>query len=219
MEVFEKYPDECRKIISVCHRLYQKNVLSAADGNISMKVSSGILITPSGVSKAFMKPEGMALISQDNEILSGHPSSERLMHLAVYNECPEARSVIHAHPPTAIAWTVAFPSAGELPNDCLSEIILAAGKIPIVNYARPGTQAMGDGLLDFVKDHKIMILSRHGALTWGESLDEALMGMERLEHSAEILYKAKTLGDLTFLPEEEKKALFEMRKKTGNKSL
>ena len=219
MKPFEKHPGECQRIVSVCKRLYQKNMLAAADGNISVKVSSGILITPSGVSKAFVNPEKIALISEDNEILEGQPSSERLMHLTVYNKCPKAQSVIHAHPPTAIAWTVAFPKDRELPNHCLSEIILAAGSIPIVKYARPGTQTMGDVLLPFIENHKIMILSRHGALSWGENLEEAVMGMERLEHSAEILYRAKNLGNLTSLPEEEKKALFEMRKKMGNKNL
>ena len=216
---FEKHPDECLQIVSICQKLYQKNMLAAADGNVSVKVSSGILITPSGVAKAFAKPEEMALINENNEILHGQPSSERLMHLAVYNQCPQARAVIHAHPTTAIAWTVAFPRDKELPGDCLSEIILATGRIPIVDYARPGTRAMGDVLLPFIRDYKVMILSRHGALSWGESLEEAYMGMERLEHSAEILYQAKSLGGLTFLPEEEKLALQEMRKKLGNKSL
>ncbi len=90
------------------------------------------------------------------------------MHLTVYGHCPQARAVIHAHPPIAISWTVAFPEDRELPGDCLSEIILAAGKIPIVEYARPGTQAMGNVLLPFIENYKIMILSRHGALSWGE---------------------------------------------------
>ncbi len=219
MKPFEKHPDECQQMISICQRLYERNMLAAADGNVSMKVSSGILITPSRVSKAFMKLEEMALINEDNKILHGQPSSERLMHLAVYNHCPRARAVVHAHPPTAIAWTVAFPEDRELPNHCLSEIILAVGKIPIIEYACPGTRAMGDVLLPFIEDHKVMILSRHGALSWGEDLEEAIMGMERLEHSAEILYRARNLGELTSLPEEEKAVLLEMRKKMGNKSL
>ena len=219
MKVFESYPEQCQQILSSCQRLYQKNMLAAADGNISVKVSSGILITPSGLSKAFMKPQDMALISEDNKILQGRPSSERLMHLSVYRQNPGAQAVVHAHPPFATSWTVAFPEDRELPNHCLSEMILAAGKIPIVEYTRPGTQAMGDLLLPLIRDHKIMILSRHGALCWGESLEEAVMGMERLEHSAEILYRAKTMGELTSLNKEEVKALLELRKKIGNKNL
>jgi L-fuculose-phosphate aldolase len=194
-------------------------MLAAADGNVSCLVEEGILITPSGQCKAFIEPQDIALVSLQNEIIYGHPSSERLMHLAVYNQCERAKAVVHAHPPTAIAWSVAFPEDKELPNECLSEIILAAGRIPIVPYARPGTEAMGTVLHDFLDDHKILVLSRHGGLTWGDHLEEAVMGMERLEHSAEILYKAKTLGRLTFIDDDEMQALYKIRQQIGQRTL
>lgn len=219
MKPFEKYPEHCQAILEVCKRLYNRNMLAAADGNISMRVEEGLLITPSGVSKAFARPDEIALVTLDNEILYGKPSSERLMHLAVYNDRPEAQAVVHAHPPNAIAWSVAFPEMKELPNNCLSEVVLACGHIPVVPYARPGTQGMGDVLIPFIQDHKVMILARHGGLCWGDSLDEATLGMERLEHSAEILYRAKTLKDLSFISDEEMAALYELRKQIGNKTL
>ncbi len=219
MKPYEKYKDECKQIIKVCKRLYKRNMLAAADGNISLRVKDGILITPSGQCKAFIEEEDIALVTPENEIKYGNPSSERLMHLAVYNHTGEAKAVVHAHPPTAIAWSVAFPDDKELPNGCLSEIILAAGRIPIVPYARPGTQGMGDVLKGFIDEHKIMILSRHGGLCWGDSLEEATKGMERLEHSAEILYRAKTLGQLTYLNEDEIQALYKLRQQIGNKTL
>lgn len=219
LKIHEKYPKECKQILKTCKRLYKKNMLAAADGNISLRVADGVLITPSGVSKAFCEPEDIGLVSLENKIISGNPSSERLMHLAVYNHLPQAKAVVHCHPPTAIAWSVAFPDDKELPNNCLSEVVLATGHIPIVPYARPGTQDMGDVLKPFLSEHKVMILSRHGGLCWGDSLEEATMGMERLEHSAEILYRAKTLNGLSFLPEDEMAALYELRKKIGNKTL
>lgn len=219
MNPFLKYPKECEQIINVCRRLYDRNMLAAADGNISMRVDDGVLITPSGKAKAFIDPKDICLVTLENEILYGTPSSERLMHLAVYNHTPLARAVVHAHPPTAVAWSVAFPNDTELPNKSLSEIILATGRIPIVAYARPGTQKMGDVLKEYIDQHKVMILSRHGGLCWGDSLDEATLGMERLEHSAEILYRAKTLSGITELDDTEITALYELRKEIGNKTL
>lgn len=218
MKPFEEYSNECEEIIDICKRLHSRNMLAAADGNVSLRVQGGILITPSGKPKAFIKPEDIALLSIENEVLYGEPSSERLMHLKVYQQCPEAVSVVHAHPPTAIAWSVAYPDMKELPNTCLSEVILATGHIPIVPYARPGTGQMGAVLELCLPDYRVMILSRHGGLSWGESLEEAFMGMERLEHSAEILYKAAQLNELTHLPTEEVNALMEMRKKIGQRT-
>ncbi len=192
-------------------------MLSAADGNISVRINDeNILITPSGVSKAFMNADQMAVITLDNKIISGNPSSERLMHLEVYRTCPEAKAVIHAHPTTAIAWSIAQPNLEKLPSDCLSEVILATGDIPFVDYARPGTQAMGDVLKKFLPEYKALILRRHGAITWGGSLDEAYRGMERIENSAQILALAQQLGGIHPLPKEEIEYLYQLRKKIGN---
>ncbi len=195
-------------------------MLAAADGNISYRISdSEILITPSGVSKAFMKPKDMAVINLEGEVLKGQPSSERLMHLAVYRASEQARCVVHAHPPHAISWSVARPAMKELPAECLSEVILACGSIPVVPFATPSTNEMGDHLLPFLPDYRVMILARHGGLSWGESLDEAWRGMERLEHSAQILWLSETLGGLTMLPDEVVKRLRDMRKNIGFQTL
>jgi len=220
MEPFKDYPEACAQIVEVGRRLHGRNMLAAADGNVSMRVAEDIiLITPSGLPKGFLRPEDICAVTPDNRILAGKPSSERLMHLAVFNKCPEAKAVVHAHPPHGIAWSIAHPDMKELPSHSLSEVILAVGAIPFVPYARPGTGHMGAALELFLPHYRVMILSRHGGLSWGEDLLEAYMGMERLEHSAEILYKAATLKELTFLPDEEVKALKEMRKEMGPKTL
>lgn len=216
----EKHYQICEEIITIAQCLHQKNMLAAADGNISCRVDENtVLITPSGVAKAFMKPEDMALITLDNQILQGKASSEKLMHLEVYRQCPKAKAVVHAHPPTAIAWSIAKPNLEFLPAHALSEVILSCGDIPFVPYARPGTQAMGENLKHFLPQYRALILSRHGALAWGESLEEAWRGMERIEHSSEILWKAHTLGGLTYLPDEEISALRIMRRHIGDRLL
>ena len=216
-ELLSRYEKECLHILEICKRLHSRNMLSAADGNISLRVEPNlILFTPSGIAKAFMKPSDMAAVTLSNEIVFGNPSSERLMHLEVFRQCPEAKTVIHAHPTTAIAWSIAQPHLKKLPSDCLSEVILATGDIPFVDYARPGTQAMGDVLKPYLPHHRAMILKRHGALTWGLDLEEAYRGMERIENSAQILAQAQALGGLNPLPPEEVAYLYELRKKIGD---
>ncbi|MCB0407552.1 MAG: class II aldolase/adducin family protein [Bdellovibrionales bacterium] len=209
-----------KAIVKVCKRLWARNMLASADGNVSYRLSDQeILITPSGVAKAFMDPDEMAVIDIEGNILKGEPSSERLMHLAVYRKAPQAKAVVHAHPPHAIAWSVSRPDLTELPSECLSEVILACGSIPLVPYATPSTEEMGQHLENFLPDYRVMILSRHGGLAWGESLEEAVNGMERLEHSAEILWLAQTMGELTSLPPSSVERLKTMRKEMGPRIL
>jgi L-fuculose-phosphate aldolase len=216
----EHESDALQAVCDACRRLHARNLLAAADGNISLRFSDErIAMTPAGVSKAALRPEQIAFLRLDGTLLSGDPSSERAMHLAVYRRCPEARVVVHAHPPTAIAWTLAHPEFLELPSDALPEVILAAGSIPIVPYARPGTEAMGTALEPFLPAHRLLLLARHGALAWGGTLEEAVNGIERVEHAALILKTALELGGATPLPEEERRALLALRAKHGPKLL
>jgi L-fuculose-phosphate aldolase len=203
-------------LLDACRRLHAGGLLAASDGNLSVRLPDGrIAMTPSGVPKAKVQLDDLAYLALDGTILSGRPSSERAMHLAIYRAVPEARAVVHAHPPTAIAWSLARPELKELPSDGLPEVILAAGRIPIVPMAIPGTEAMGSNLLPFLPEHRLMILARHGGLCWGEHLDEAVGGLERLEQVAEILWKAETLGGAKPLSTSELKELRALRAKIG----
>ncbi len=208
------------EILKIGKRLNEKNMLAAADGNISYRVSDDrILITPTAINKSVLLIEQMSIINIKNEVLRGAPSTERLMHLEVYRKCPKARAVVHAHPPTAIAWSIAHPQLTELPCEGLPEVILAVGGVPIVPYARPGTMEMGFNLHPYLPLHRVMVLSRHGGLSWGEDLQEAYDGMERLEHSAHILKLSKELGGITNMQSDEIEALRVIRAQSGGRTL
>jgi L-fuculose-phosphate aldolase len=204
------------ELLDGCRRLHAAGLLAASDGNLSLRLSNGLIaMTPSGVPKAKVRLEDLAHLTLEGEVLSGRPSSERAMHLAIYRAVPEAKAVVHAHPPTAIAWSLARPDLEELPSDGLPEVILAAGRIPVVPMAIPGTEAMGTNLLPFLPAHRLMILARHGGLCWGEHLDEAVGGLERLEQVASILWKAEALGGAKPLAGSDLADLRALRAKLG----
>lgn len=199
--------------------LHQKNMLAACDGNISYRYDNTILITPSGKPKFLLEENDIAAIDIDGKVIEGNPSSEVLMHLEVYRMRAEARAVIHAHPPTAVAYSIAHPDAEEIPGKSFSELVLAVGKLPIVPFQMPGSPEMGTALHPYIKDSKVMVLARHGAISFGEDLVEAYNGMERLEHSCEILLKAKSFGAVTELDDRTVDQLYDLRKKIGDKTL
>ena len=205
-----------QSLCEACRRLHDRNLLAAGDGNLSARLPDGrIAMTPAGVAKAWITPRDFTFLQLDGTILRGKPSSERLMHLAIYEACPEARVVVHAHPPMAIAWTLARPELKALPSEALPEVILGAGTIPIVPYARPGTAALAEGLRPFLPNHRLMVMARHGAVCWGEDAAEAAGGIERLEHVAQILKAAVELGGPLPLDGEELEALRRLRAELG----
>jgi len=208
------------KLVQIGKYLHDRDYLVAADGNLSYRITDKrILITTSKCNKSFMTTDDFAIVDIDNNVIEGHPSSELLLHTNVYSNRDEAKCVIHAHPPAAIAWTIAQPDMTELPAKTMSEIIMGVGRIPIAPYARPCTKNLSDSILPYIDDNKVMILARHGALSWGETIIEAANGIERIENCAVILAQAQRLGGLTYLPDEEIEALHEIRKKRGVGSL
>jgi L-fuculose-phosphate aldolase len=208
------------EIIKTATMLHHKNMLAACDGNISYRYDDNtILITPSGKPKFLLKEDDLSVVDINGVVIKGKPSSEMLMHLEVYKMRPDARAVIHAHPPTAVAYSIAHPDAKEIPGKSFSELILAVGKLPIVPFQMPGSLEMGTALHPFIKNHKVMVLARHGALSFGEDLIEAYNGMERLEHSCDILLKAASFCAVTELDEQTLDELHAMRKKIGDKTL
>lgn len=211
---------EREHILEICQRLYKQGWLAACDGNVSVRLSDDrILVTPSARPKAFISADEIAVVNLQGEVLEGKPSSEVKMHLAVYRNAAKAKAVVHSHPPVATAWTIANPEMNELPCRSCSELILALGKVPFVPYARPGTEEMGKNLEEFLPKRRVMVLRNHGTLTWGEDLDEAYFGTERLEHAAKLLMYAKGLGGIPELPAAEIKELEALRETLGERIL
>src|SRR5437764_6727892 len=117
------------EIVSIGKRMWEKGFIAAADGNISVRLAPDrLLITPSGLGKGFLSADQLLRIDLDGAVLASHhpasrrlkPSSETAMHLEAYRQRSDVQAVIHAHPPLAIALTVAgLP----LDADVLPEVI------------------------------------------------------------------------------------------------
>ncbi len=177
-------------------RLWQRGLIAANDGNISVRLSDGnILCTPSGISKGFLGAEDFVVTSPSGEKLGGQrePSSELKMHIAVYAARQDIKAVTHAHPPYATAFAV----AGEaVPPNIMPEIDVLLGQVELLPYAKPGTQAVADGVKQAaVSGANAVLLSNHGATTWGDNLQQAWLRMESLDHCCKILLEAKKLGE------------------------
>jgi L-fuculose-phosphate aldolase len=182
-------------MIRVCRKLEGRGLIAASDGNVSVRAGEdSILITPSGVSKAEMEPEEIAKTSMQGKLLEGliKPSSEIQMHLQVYRMRPDVSAIVHAHPPAATAFTLAgYPFNSKV----LPEVWMMLGKVPVAPYATPSTDEVPRSIEPYVMESRAILLRRHGALTFGGSLMEACMRMEKIEHCAKILFYAAMLED------------------------
>ena len=209
--------EEARQaIVQTGKRMYDHGYVVTNDGNISVRISSTeIIVTPTGVSKGFMTPEMMVKMNLDGDVLEAEgtkPSSEVKMHLRVYAEDDSVMAVVHAHPIYATSYAIAgIP----LDEPILSEAMLQIGAVPIAKYAKPGTYDVPDGIAPFVKGYGAVLLSNHGAQTWGTTLVEAFSRMEVLENYAHISFVVGLLGGGRGLDVEQVAGLAGIRKEMG----
>jgi L-fuculose-phosphate aldolase len=198
-------------IVEVGRRMYARGYTASNDGNISVRLGADrLLMTPKSVCKGFMTPDMMCITDLEGRKLQGDrdPSSEMLMHLEVYRQRPDAKAVVHAHPPTATGFAVAgIP----LDRAVLAEVVTTLGSIPIAEYATPSTRQLPEAVRKYVKAHDGMLLANHGALTLGADLFAAYYKMETIEHFAKISLVARMLGRENLISREEVMRLQELR--------
>lgn len=201
------------QMCDVCHKMWQLGWVAANDGNVSVKLGDGtFLATPTGISKSFITPDKLVLIDENGNVLEGlegyKPSSEIKMHLRCYKEREDVGAVVHAHPPTATGFAVAGKSLDEY---SMIETVIAIGSIPLTPYGTPSTNEVPESIAPFLKDHDVLLLQNHGALTVGCDLITAYYRMETLELFSKISLTAHMLGGAKEIPMPEIDKLLYLR--------
>ncbi|MCR5108940.1 MAG: class II aldolase/adducin family protein [Lachnospiraceae bacterium] len=206
-----------KQICDIGKRIYNRNMVAANDGNISVKLNDNeFLCTPTGVSKGFMTPEFICKVDAKGNVLQANkgfrPSSEIKMHMRVYEKRPDVNSVVHAHPTFATAFAIAgIP----LTQPIMPEAVISLGCVPIAPYGTPSTTEIPDAVEPYLEHFDAVLLESHGALTWAGDLLSAYHKMESVEFYAELLYKAKQLGGPKEFDQATVQRLYEIRRQMG----
>ena len=204
------------EICEIGRRVYNKGFAAANDGNISFRVGENeVLCSPTMICKGFMKPEDICGVDlQGNQIAGTRKrTSEILLHLAIMRALPEVKAVVHCHPPHATAFGV---TREPIPQCVLPEIEVFLGEIPLAPYETPGGQKFADTVLPFLKPGtNAMILTNHGTVSFGKTLEEAYWKTEIVDAYCRILILAKQLGGITYLQEHENRSLLDLKKRLG----
>jgi L-fuculose-phosphate aldolase len=202
-------------ICEIGRRLYNKGFAAANDGNITVRISDNeVLCTPTMHSKGFLKVEDICTIDMTGKQIAGikKRSSEALLHLEIYKQRPEIKSVVHCHPPHATAFAVAREP---IPQCVLPEVEVFLGDVPITRYETPGGQAFADTVLPFVNKTNIIILANHGTVSFGVDVEQAYWWTEILDAYCRILMLSRQLGNVSYFNENEERELLDLKQKWG----
>jgi len=151
-------------------------------GNVSARFGDGLLLTPSGLPYAGMRPEDIVELSLGGDVREGgKPSSEWPFHTTIYRARPDARAIVHTHSPKATAL-----SCARLGLPAFHYMIALAGgpNIRCADYATFGSQELADNAVAALEGRKAVLLANHGVIAIGATLEGALTIAAEVENLA-----------------------------------
>jgi len=220
-------PQERKIRESICEigrRIWQRGFCAGNEGNHSVRVGAPeddrYLCTPTGISKGFLEPDDIVVVNGEAEQIEPNvngrkPTSEAKIHMAVYKARPDVTSVIHSHPPHAVAFCLA---GVPLPEGIHPEAEVFLGRTIFARYATPSTYDLPNSFLPKLNEETTTILmANHGSISLGKDITEAYYRLEILDNYCKQLILARQLGNVNTLSPQEMTELLKVKEKFGFK--
>ena len=192
-----------REIIAAANAMSQSGLSPGKSGNVSARNSAGhILITPTGVAYADLKPGDILALDEHGAVLSGAllPSSEWHFHVAIYNARHDVNAVVHTHSLHATALACAHR---EIPAFHYMVAVAGGENIRCAPYATFGTDALAQFALAALAGRYACLLANHGQIALGETPAKALAMAQEVETLAAQYVAALQIGQPIILDTDE----------------
>ena len=201
-----------RALLAAAQRMDALGLNTGSAGNASVRIGSGLLVTPSGVAPARMSVSDLVTMDADGRWrcrrAGRKPSSEWRMHRDLLAARPEFNAIVHAHPPAATALACL---RRDMPPFHYMVAVAGGDDLRCAPYATFGTQALSDHVLAAMRDRRACLMANHGLLAAGADLDSALLLAQQVEGLADSLLRALAAGEPVLLDAvemAEAKAMF-----------
>lgn len=187
-----------------------KGFTPGISGNISSRWANQIVITATGTANGYLDKNDFVLLDLEGNQIGGEKkaSSEKLLHLEFYRLRPDINAIFHVHSP----YLTAFASAGKALEEYISpEIIYCFDKIPLADYALPGTKELALNTAKFFTDYDVVLMQNHGVIAGGKDIKDAYLKLELCEEYAKTILCAKFLGGAKILTDNQVKEIQSLR--------
>jgi L-fuculose-phosphate aldolase len=199
------------RVIETARAMNALGINRGKSGNVSARWASGefdgFLVTPTGLAYDDTTPEDIVAIALDGSPRGARaPSSEWRFHRDIYAARTEIAAIVHTHSP--FATTLACLDRDIPPFHYM--VAIAGGRdIRCAPYATFGTQQLSDRAVAALEQRRACLLSHHGMIATGASLDDALALAVEVEHLAEVYWRALQVGQPSLLSDGEMAVVLE----------
>lgn len=179
-------------MVGLGRSLFERGFSVGGAGNISLLLDDGnVLATPTNSCLGRLSGPTLSVVGPGGELLSGDKMSKEIrFHLALYRVRPECRAVVHLHSTylTALSCLDGVDRENAV-TPFTPYFVMKVGKLPSIPYFRPGSPKIADALADrFRAGGRACLMTNHGAVVIGASLEEAVNAYEELEETAKLVF-------------------------------
>ena len=202
-------------VLKAAKAMYREGLVAGTSGNVSARCGRELLaITATGVEYDAMALDDIVVVDFDGEPVIGDaiPSTEMLMHAAIYRAREDAGAVMHTHSVYATALAVAGMPIPALVDEM---VVYVGGAIEVSDYTFPGTEELGDRVIEALGERNAALIRNHGLVGVGKDPADALRTCVMAERLAHVFTIANALGNAEPLPPaavETELELFRMRR-------
>ncbi|MBE5844185.1 MAG: class II aldolase/adducin family protein [Butyrivibrio sp.] len=171
-------------IIEVSLDLLKQGLIVRTWGNISARLDDDhYVITPSGIKYEDLEPSMLPIVNIADGSYEGDfkPSSEFMVHSAVYKARKDAEFVIHTH--QTYATCVGALGKKRLKSEKKDLKII----FPVAEYALPGTEKLANNVSEAIgkcDETKSVIMANHGSVSFGRTSEDAVNEALALEKAS-----------------------------------
>lgn len=176
------------QICTLGQSLFDRGLTMGSSGNISVRLESGWLMTPTNACLGRLDPARLTRLDAEGRHVDGDaPTKEQYLHTAMYAERPQSAAIVHLHSTHSVAVSC-LPDTD--PHNCLPPLtayyMMRVGRLPLIPYHEPGDPAVGDAVRGLAGEHAAVLLANHGPIVAGKNLEAAVYATEELEETAKL---------------------------------
>lgn len=174
-------------------RLYQKDLAPATSGNISAREHDKIFISRSGVCLNDMETADIVEMDLDANPINTKfkPSTEKYLHLLIYEKREDINAIIHSHSPYITAFAV---SHKDIKQSFSPDFTYYFNKIELAPYYLPGSLELAQETAKFFDKSDCVLMANHGVVIGANSIKECFYKLEALNAHAQTYFAAEILG-------------------------
>jgi L-fuculose-phosphate aldolase len=200
-------------VIATALRMNECRINSGKSGNVSVRVESGFLITPTGMAYDSIHVEDIVDVTFAGTAAGARlPSSEWRFHRDIYVDRPDAAAIVHVH--STFATALACLGRG-IPAFHYMVAVAGGKDIRCAPYATFGTQELSDNAVSALAGRRACLLANHGMIAIGGSLDAALALAIEVEALAAQYCTALQIGEPNLLSDAEMDVVIDKFKTYG----